>query len=99
MASDQCLSSHSSLPFRSCTVRARAKTTLKKGAVRTAIATSFTVTYLKLLTLSLDPGLGSISTMGILANFHLVYIFTIGTCFVTANLERIVDLVEGKSSL
>ena len=37
---------------------------------------------------------GSTSTMGILANFHLVYIFTIGTYFVTASLERIVDLVR-----
>jgi len=35
---------------------------VKKGAVRTAIATSFTVAYLMLLALGLDPGLGSIST-------------------------------------
>jgi hypothetical protein len=72
---------------------------VKKGAVRTAIATSFTVAYLMLLGLGLDPGLGLNLNNGILANFHLVYIFTIGTYFVTASLERIVDLVKGKSSL
>ena len=72
---------------------------VKKGAVRTAIATSFTVAYLMLLALGLDPGLGLNFNNGILANFHLVYIFTIGTYFVTASLERIVDLVKGKSSL
>ena len=72
---------------------------VKKGAVRTAIATSFTVAYLMLLALGLDSGLGLNLNNGILANFHLVYIFTIGTYFVTASLERIVDLVKGKSSL
>ena len=72
---------------------------VKKGAVRTAIATSFTVAYLMLLALSLDPGLGLNLNNGILANFHLVYIFTIGTYFITASLERIVDLVKGKSSI
>ena len=72
---------------------------LKKGAVRTAIATSFTVAYLMLLALGLDPGLGLNLNNGILANFHLVYIFTIGTYLVTASMERIVDLVKGKSSL
>jgi hypothetical protein len=72
---------------------------VKKGAVRTAIATSFTVAYLMLLSLGLDPGLGLNLNNGILANFHLVYIFTIGTYFVTASLEKIVDLVKGKSSL
>jgi len=72
---------------------------VKKGAVRTAVATSFTVAYLMLLALSLDPGLGLNLNNGIPANFHLVYIFTIGTYFVTASLERIVDIVKGKSSL
>lgn len=72
---------------------------LKKGAVRTAIATSFTVAYLMLLALGLDPGLGINLNNGILANFHLVYIFTIGTYLITASLERIVDTVKGKSSL
>jgi len=72
---------------------------VKKGAVRTAIATSFTVAYLMLLALGLDPGLGLNLNNGILANFHLVYIFTIGTYFVTASLEKIVELVKGKSSL
>ncbi len=72
---------------------------VKKGAVRTAIATSFTVAYLMLVALGLDPGLGLNLNNGILANFHVVYIFTIGTYFVTASLERIVDLVKGKSSL
>ena len=72
---------------------------VKKGAIRTAIATSLTVAYLMLLALGLDPGLGLNLNNGILANFHLVYIFTIGTYFITASLERIVDLVKGKSSL
>jgi hypothetical protein len=72
---------------------------LKKGAVRTAIATSFTVAYLMLLALGLDPGLGLNLSNGILANFHLVYIFTIGSYFITASLERIVELAKGKSSL
>ena len=72
---------------------------LKKGPVRTAIATSLTVAYLMLLAFSLDPGLGLNFNNGILANFHLVYIFIIGSYFVTASLERIVDLVKGKSSL
>ncbi|HYU55078.1 MAG TPA: hypothetical protein VEL71_02540 [Candidatus Dormibacteraeota bacterium] len=72
---------------------------LKKGAVRTAIATSFTVAYLMLLAMGLDPGLGLNVNNGILANFHLVYIFTIGTYLITASLERIVELVKGKSSL
>ncbi len=72
---------------------------VKKGAVRTAIATSFTVAYLMLLALGLDPGLGLNLNNGILANFHLVYIFTIGTYFVTASLEKIVELVKGKSSI
>ena len=72
---------------------------LKKGAVRTAIATSFTVAYLLLLALGLDPGLGLNLNNGVLSNFYLVYIFTIGTYFVTASIERIVDLVKGKSSL
>ncbi|HVH14207.1 MAG TPA: hypothetical protein VNA15_00615 [Candidatus Angelobacter sp.] len=71
---------------------------VKKGAVRTAIATSFTVAYLMLIALGLDSGLGLNLNNGILSNFHLVYIFTIGTYFVTASLERIVDLVKGKSS-
>jgi len=75
------------------------KTESKDGAVRTAIATSFTVAYLMLLALGLDAGLGLNLNNGILANFHIVYIFTIGTYFVTASLERIVDLVKGKSSL
>jgi hypothetical protein len=72
---------------------------VKKGAVRTAIATSFTVAYLMLLSMGLDPSLGLNLNNGVLANFHLVYIFTIGTYFITASLERIVDLVKGKSSL
>jgi len=72
---------------------------VKKGAVRTAIATSFTVAYLMLLAIGLDSGLGLNLNNGVLANFHLVYIFTIGTYFVTASLERIVDLVKGKSSI
>ena len=72
---------------------------LKKGPVRTAIATSLTVAYLMLLAFSLDSGLGLNFNNGILANFHLVYIFMIGSYFVTASLERIVDLVKGKSSL
>lgn len=72
---------------------------LKKGAVRTAIATSFTVAYLLLLAFGLDPGLGLSLNNGILANFYIVYIFTIGAYFVTASIERIVDLVKGKSSL
>lgn len=71
---------------------------VKKGTVRTAIATSFTVAYLMLFALGLDPGLGLNLNNGILANFHLVYIFTIGAYFVTASLERIVDLLKGKSS-
>ena len=50
-----------------------------KAAIRTAIATSFTVAYLMLLALGLDPGLGLNLNNGILANFRLVYIFTIGT--------------------
>jgi len=72
---------------------------VKKGAVRTAIATSFTVAYLMLLALGLDPGLGLNLNNGILANFHPVYIFTIGLYFITASLEKIVYLVKGKSSL
>jgi hypothetical protein len=72
---------------------------LKKGAVRTAIATSLTVAYLMLLALGLDPGLGINLSSGILANFHLVYIFIIGSYFVTASIERIVDMIKGKSSL
>jgi hypothetical protein len=71
---------------------------VKKGAVRTAIATSFTVAYLMLLALGLDSGLGLNLNNGILANFHLVYIFTIGTYFVTASLERIVDLRANRHS-
>lgn len=72
---------------------------LKKGAVRTAIATSFTVAYILLLAFGLDPVLGLNLNNGILANFYIVYIFTIGAYFVTASIERIVDLVKGKSSL
>jgi len=72
---------------------------LKKGAVRTAIATSFTVAYILLLALGLDPGLGLNLNSGVLANFYIVYIFTIGAYFITASIERIVDLVKGKSSL
>ena len=72
---------------------------LKKGAVRTAIVTSLTVVYLMLLALGLDPGLGINLNSGILANFHLVYIFIIGSYFVTASIERVVDIIKGKSSL
>jgi len=72
---------------------------VKKGAVRTAIATSLTVAYLLLLALGLDPGLGISLNSGMLSNFYLVYIFIIGTYFVTASIERIVDLVKGRSSL
>ena len=72
---------------------------LKKGAVRTAIATSLTVAYLMLLAFGLDPGLGLNLNNGFLANFYLVYIFTIGAYFVTASMERIIDLVKGRSSL
>ncbi len=46
---------------------------VKKGAVRTAIATSFTVAYLMLLAIGLDSGLGLNLNNGLLANFHLVY--------------------------
>jgi len=52
-----------------------------------------------LLSMGLDPVLGLNVNNGILANFHLVYIFTIGTYLITASLERIVELVKGKSSL
>jgi len=72
---------------------------VKKGAVRTAIATSLTVAYLLLLALGLDPGLGISLNSGLLANFSIVYIFIIGTYFVTASIERIVDIVKGRSSL
>lgn len=72
---------------------------LKKGAVRTAIATSLTVAYLLLLAIGLDPGLGINLNSGMLGNFHLVYIFIIGSYFVTASIERVVDIVKGKSSL
>src|SRR5207247_9925378 len=64
---------------------------VKKGAVRTAIATSFTVAYLMLLALSLDPGLGLNLNNDILANLHLDYIFTIGTYFITPILSRILN--------
>ena len=72
---------------------------LKKGAVRTAIATSLTVTYLLLLALGLDPSLGINLNTGVLANFYIVYIFTISAYFITASVEKIVDTVKGKSSL
>lgn len=72
---------------------------LKKGTVRTAIATSLTVTYLLLLALGLDPSLGINLNAGVLANFYIVYIFTISTYFITASVEKIVDTVKGKSSL
>lgn len=72
---------------------------LKKGTVRTAIATSLTVTYLLLLGLGLDPSLGINLNAGVLANFYIVYIFTISAYFITASVEKIVDTVKGKSSL
>ena|SRR5713226_6597158 len=72
---------------------------LKKGSVRTAIATSLTVAYLMLLAFGLDPSVGLNLNNGVLANFHIVYIFTMGAYFVTASLERIVDLLKGRSSL
>lgn len=72
---------------------------LKKGAVRTAIATSLTVTYLLLLGLGLDPGLGINLNSGVLGNFYIVYIFVISAYFITASIEKIVDTVKGKSSL
>src|SRR5260370_9190067 len=72
---------------------------VKKGAVRTAIATSFTVAYLMLLAIGLDSGLGLNLNNGVLANFHLVYIFTIGTYFATASLDRIDALVKGRSPI
>jgi hypothetical protein len=72
---------------------------LKKGTVRTAIATSLTVTYLLLLGLGLDPSLGINLNAGVLANFYIVYIFTISSYFITASIEKIVDTVKGKSSL
>ena len=70
-----------------------------KAAIRTAIATSFTVAYLMLLALGLDAGLGLNLNNGILANFRPVSIFTVGLYFITASLEKIVYLVKGKSSL
>ncbi len=72
---------------------------LKKGAVRTAIATSFTVAYLLLLALSTNAQLSVSLNNGWLSNFHLVYLFVIGFYFVTASVERVVDIVKGKSSL
>jgi hypothetical protein len=72
---------------------------LKKGTVRTAIATSLTVAYLMLLAFSLDPSQGLNINNGMLANFHIVYIFTMGAYFVTASMERIIDLLKGRSSL
>lgn len=72
---------------------------LKKGTVRTAIATSLTVTYLLLLGLGLDPGLGINLNSGVLGNFYIVYIFIVSAYFVTASIEKIVDTVKGKSSL
>ena len=72
---------------------------LKKGTVRTAIATSLTVAYLLLLGLGLDPSLGINLNAGVLANFYIVYIFTISAYFITASVEKIVDTVKGKSSL
>ncbi len=71
---------------------------LRKGAVRTEIATSFTVAYLMLLTFSLAPQLGLSFDNGILANFQFAYIFTIGFYFITATLERVVDTIKGKQS-
>ena len=72
---------------------------VKKGSVRTAIATSLTVAYLMLLAFGLDPSSGLSLNNGVLGNFHIVYIFTMGVYFVTASLERIVDLVKGRASL
>jgi hypothetical protein len=72
---------------------------LKKGTVRTAIATSLTVTYLMLLALGLDPALGINLNAGVLGNFYIVYIFTISAYFITASIEKVVDTVKGKSSL
>ena len=72
---------------------------VKKGSVRTAIATSLTVAYLMLLAFGLDPSSGLSLNNGVLGNFHIVYIFTMGVYFVTASLERIVDLVKARSSL
>lgn len=72
---------------------------LKKGSVRTAIATSLTVAYLMLLAFGLDPSVGLNLNNGVLGNFYIVYIFTMGAYFVTASLERIVDLLKGRSSL
>ena len=72
---------------------------LKKGSVRSAIATSLTVAYLMLVAFGLDSSFGLNLNSGILANFYIVYIFTIGAYFTTASLERIIDLVKGRSSL
>ncbi|HZY94366.1 MAG TPA: hypothetical protein VFE98_05820 [Candidatus Bathyarchaeia archaeon] len=72
---------------------------VKKGSVRTAIVTSLTVAYLMLIAFGLDPSQGLNLNNGILANFHIVYIFTMGAYFLTASLERIIDLLKGRSSL
>jgi len=72
---------------------------LKRGPLRTAIATSFTVAYLLLLALSTNAQLSVSLNNGWLSNFHLVYLFVIGFYFVTASVERVVDIVKGKSSL
>lgn len=72
---------------------------LKKGTVRTAIATSLTVAYLMLLAFGLDPSQGLNLNNGVLANFYIVYIFTMGAYFITASMERIIDLLKGRSSL
>ncbi len=72
---------------------------LKKGPIRTAIATSFTVAYLLLLALSTNAQLSVSLNNGWLSNFHVVYLFVIGFYFVTASVERVVDIVKGKSSL
>lgn len=72
---------------------------VKKGSVRTAIATSLTVAYLMLIAFGLDPSQGLNLNNGVLGNFHIVYIFTMGVYFVTASFERIVDLLKGRSSL
>ena len=72
---------------------------LKKGSVRTAIATSLTVAYLMLLAFGPDSSFGLNLNNGVLANFHIVYIFTMGAYFITSSLERVIDLVKGRSSL
>ena len=70
---------------------------LQMNSIRTAIAISFTVAYLLVVSFSLVAGdLGLTLDNGVLNNFHLVYISIIGFYFGSTTAETVAKIAKNQ---